>query len=210
MKICIINGSPKAGQSTSGLLIGYLMPFIKGNETVIYNVCTKDFSKSQFSQIWDSEVLIFVFPLYIDSINSQLLRFLIELQKNGFENKNINVYCIINNGFYEGCQNHIAADIMKNWCKAAGLIYGQTLGIGAGEMLPFIKNIPLGHGPNKNIGIAFQKLCSNILSLSQEKDLFISPNWPRFLWKIQASLFFWYPCAKKNGLKRKELKSKVN
>lgn len=99
---------------------------------------------------------------------------------------------------------------MKNWCKAAGLIYGQTLGIGAGEMLPFIKNIPLGHGPNKNIGIAFQKLCSNILSLSQEKDLFISPNWPRFLWKIQASLFFWYPCAKKNGLKRKELKSKVN
>lgn len=210
MKICIINGSPKAGQSTSGLLIGYLMPFIKGNETVIYNVCTKDFSKSQFSQIWDIEVLIFVFPLYIDSINSQLLRFLIELQKNGFENKNINVYCIINNGFYEGCQNHIAADIMKNWCKAAGLIYGQTLGIGAGEMLPFIKNIPLGHGPNKNIGIAFQKLCSNILSLSQEKDLFISPNWPRFLWKIQASLFFWYPCAKKNGLKRKELKSKVN
>lgn len=99
---------------------------------------------------------------------------------------------------------------MQNCCKAAGLTYGQTLGIGAGEMLPFLKEIPLGHGSNKNIGIALQKLSQNILSLHQGKDLFISPNWPRFLWKIQASLCFWYPRAKKNGLKRKELKDKAD
>ncbi|MEY8329600.1 hypothetical protein AALB81_09725 [Lachnospiraceae bacterium 48-33] len=210
MKICIINGSPKESKSTSELLIGYLMPFIKGNEIITYNVCKTDFSKTQFSQIQSSEVLIFAFPLYIDSINSLLLRFLIELQKREFRNKNINVYCIINNGFYEGRQNHVAADIMKNWCKAAGLIYGQTLGVGAGEMLPFLKDIPLGYGPNKNIGIALQKLSQNILSLNQGEDLFIAPNWPRFLWKIQASLCFWYPRAKKNGLKRKELKDKAH
>ncbi len=210
MKICIINGSPKESKSTSELLIGYLMPFIKGNEIITYNVCKTDFSKTQFSQIQSSEVLIFAFPLYIDSINSLLLRFLIELQKREFRNKNINVYCIINNGFYEGRQNHVAADIMKNWCKAAGLIYGQTLGVGAGEMLPFLKDIPLGYGPNKNIGIALQKLSQNILSLTQGEDLFIAPNWPRFLWKIQASLCFWYPRAKKNGLKRKELKDKAH
>ena len=210
MKICIINGSPKESKSTSELLIGYLMPFIKGNEIITYNVCKTDFSKTQFSQIQSSEVLIFAFPLYIDSINSLLLRFLIELQKREFRNKNINVYCIINNGFYEGRQNHVAADIMKNWCKAAGLIYGQTLGVGAGEMLPFLKDIPLGYGPNKNIGIALQKLSQNILSLNQGGDLFIAPNWSRFLWKIQASLCFCYPRAKKNGLKRKELKDKAH
>lgn len=210
MKICIINGSPKASKSTSELLIEYLMSFIKGNEIITYNVCKTDFSEMEFSQIQSSEVLIFAFSLYIDSINSHLLRFLIELEKRGFVNKNINVYCIINNGFYEGWQNHVAADIMKNWCKATGLTYGQTLGIGAGEMLPFFKDIPLGHGPNKNIGIAFQKLSCNVLSLKKEKDIFISPNWPRFLWKIQASLYVWYPRAKKNRLKRKELKNKVN
>lgn len=38
MKICIINGSPKAGESTSELLIGYLMSFIKENEVITYNV----------------------------------------------------------------------------------------------------------------------------------------------------------------------------
>ena len=134
MKICIINGSPEAGKSTSGLLIGYLMPFIKGNEIITYNVCEMHFSKIQFSPIQSSDVLIFVFPLYIDSINSALLRFLIELQK----------------------------------------------------------------------------LYQNILSLNHGEDLFISPDWPRFLWKIQASLCFWYPRAKKNGLKIKELKDKTN
>ena len=34
MKICIINGSPKMGNSTSELLIEYLMPFIKRNEII--------------------------------------------------------------------------------------------------------------------------------------------------------------------------------
>ena len=198
MKISIINGSPKLSKSTSELLIGYLMSFIKDNEIITYNLCETDFPEMQFSQIQSSEVLIFVFPLYIDSINSLLLRFLIELDKRGFENKNIKVYCIINNGFYEGWQNHVAADIMKNWCEAVGLTYVQTLGVGAGEMLPFLKDIPLGHGPNKNIGIAFQQFSSNVLSLNKGKDLFVSPNWPRFLWKIQSSLDFWYPRAKKN------------
>lgn len=81
---------------------------------------------------------------------------------------------------------------------------------GKNKMLPFFKDIPLGHGPNKNIGIALQKLSQNILSLNQGEDLFISPDWPRFLWKIQASLCFWYPRAKKNGLKKKELKNKTD
>lgn len=210
MKICIINGSPKVGKSTSELLIEYFMPFIEGNEIITYKMGKTDFTETQFAQIESSEVLIFVFPLYVDGIPSLLLRFLVALEKRGFRNKNINVYCMINNGFYEGRQNQVAADIMKNWCEAVGLIYGQALGVGAGEMLPFLRDIPLGHGPNRNLGIALQKLGQNVVSLKRGEDLFLSPNWPRFLWKMQASLFFWYPRAKKNGLGRKELKDRAN
>ena len=102
MKICIMNGSPKTAESTSDLLIEYLTSFLKGNEVVTYNVCKTDFSQAQFSQIQSSNVLIFAFPLYIDSVNSGLLRFLIEFENRGFSNKNTTVNCIINNGFYEG------------------------------------------------------------------------------------------------------------
>ncbi len=168
------------------------------------------FFKKRNNETQSSDVLIFAFPLYVDSINSHLLRFLIEFENRGVCNNKSTVYCMINNGFYEGWQNRVAADIMKNWCKALGLTYGQTLGVGAGEMLPFLKDVPLGHGPNKNIGTALQELSQNILSQNQGKDLFISPNLPRFLWKIASSFCFWYPKAKKNGLKRKGLKERAN
>lgn len=210
MKISMINGSPKAGNSISGLLLEYLMPFMEGNEVAIYDVCKADFSVIQFSQILSSEVLIFAFPLYVDSINSCLLRFLAALENRGFRNDNIVVYCMINNGFYEGWQNRVAAEIMQNWCKAAGLTYGQTLGIGAGEMLPFLNDVPLGHGPNKNLGIALQEFSRNIVSLNPAEDLFISPNLPRFFWKIASTFSFWYPQAKKNGVKRRRLKEKAD
>lgn len=147
MKICIMNGSPKTAESTSDLLIEYLTSFLKGNEVVTYNVCKTDFSQAQFSQIQSSNVLIFAFPLYIDSVNSGLLRFLIELENRGFSNKNSTVYRMINNGFYEGWQNHVAAEIMRNWCKAVGLTYG----------------------PYKNIGIALEELSHNILCLNRGK-----------------------------------------
>lgn len=210
MKISIINGSPKLGASTSGLMIEYFVPLIRDNEITIYNICKKDLTEAQFTDLQNSEVLIFAFPLYIDSIPAHLLRFLIELEKQGFTNNSATVYCIINNGFFEGKQNHVAFSIMKNWCKTVGLKWGQAVGLGAGEMLPFLQDIPLGHGPNKNMGKAFEELACNIMALESGMNLFVSPNFPRFLWKICASLYVWYPRAKKNGLKRKGLFKRID
>lgn len=209
MRISIINGSPKTGTSTSELLIKYLVPLIEENEIVAYKISKADLTEIQFENIRNSDALIFVFPLYIDSIPANVLRMLIELEKLDFPNRNIVVYCIINNGFFEGKQNHIASSQIKNWCKTVGLTWGQIVGVGAGEMLPFIKDIPLGYGPNKNIGKAFKELAYNITSLCSGKDLFISPNWSRLLWKIQGTLLLWYPQAKKNGVKRKRLRDKI-
>ena len=162
------------------------------------------------SEIEDSDALVFAFPLYVDSIPSHLLRELLALQEHGFTGKTAKVYCMMNNGFFEGEQNHIAVWQMKLWCEAAGLTWGQAIGTGSGEMYPFIKNIPLGHGPNKNIGRALKNLAHNVLTGSCEADCFISVNYPRFLWKISASSLFWYPRAKANGLKKQDLVRRVD
>ena len=77
MKISIINGSPKSGKSTSALLIDYLTPQLQGNDIHVYRIHKEALSNCQLAQITDSDALIFAFPLYIDSIPSNLLRTLI-------------------------------------------------------------------------------------------------------------------------------------
>lgn len=206
MKISVINGSPKAGKSTSGLLLSYLLTQIEGDHEVEqYHIKKTILSASQYDEITSSDVLVFAFPLYIDSIPAHVLEFLAELEKRTFQKQDAMVYCMINNGFFEGKQNHIAIEQMRNWCSAVNLTWGQGIGFGAGEMLPFLKDIPLGHGPNKNIGTAIKQASHAILCRETKPDLMVSPNWPRLLWKIQASLFVWYPRAKANGVKRKAL-----
>lgn len=205
MKICIINGSPKGGKSNSELLIEYVMPQLKEQTIEIYNISRKQLTEEQYDSIQNCDALIFVFPLYIDSIPAHLLRFLIELEKRTFNNENTMVYCMLNNGFFEGKQNAVAIEQVRLWCKAVGLKWGQGIGIGAGEMQPFLKSIPLGHGPNKNVGRAIMELSGNVLGRRSGENILVSPNWPRLCWRIQSSTLVWYPRAKANGLSKKEM-----
>lgn len=155
MNISIINGSPKSGKSTSGLLIKYLLQEMGECNAQVFK-CT--LQTTELAKIACSDVLVLVFPLYVDSIPSQLLQLLIILEELKNLNHDMMVYCIVNNGFFEGTQNYIAIQQIKNWCAAADVNWGQGVGIGAGEMLPFTANIPLKHGPNKNIGYAINKV----------------------------------------------------
>lgn len=204
MKITVIIGSPKLKESNSEIIVNSLFPMISGNDIEIINISKKQYSDKYIEKILNSDTLIFTFPLYVDSIPSHLLSILMELELKGFINKDIMVYSIINNGFFEGSQNNIAVSQMKNWCCSVNLKWGQGLGIGAGEMQPFIRNIPAGHGPNKSIGSALKKLADNINNRKSGDDMFVSPNFPRFLWKKSGNRF-WYRQAKENGLKIKDL-----
>lgn len=205
MGISIINGSPKMGKSTSALMIEYFLTEIKQQDVEVYNINQSTLSEEQISKIQNSNALIFAFPLYIDSIPAHLLRELLILEQKGFKGKDIKVYCIVNNGFYEGTQNHIAIEQMKLWCKAVNLTWGQAIGTGAGEMYPLVKDIPLGHGPNKNIGHTLKDLAHHVLSGCSGTEHLISVNWPRFLWRIQSSTLVWYPRAKDNGLNKQAM-----
>jgi hypothetical protein len=60
----------------------------------------------------------------------------------------------------------------------------QGIGQGASEMLPFIKNVPLGHGPLKNMGNALNVLVENIQNKQKGKDILFSPNFPYMGWRF--------------------------
>lgn len=207
MNILMINGSPRTKESNSGLVLEMLREKLIETDITSYQIVYKN----QFQEALDvdaCDVLLFAFPLYVDGIPSHLLRFLEAMEENKIAG-NPTVYCCINNGFYEGSQNQVAMAQMQLWCEKVGLTWGQGIGIGCGEMLPFLKKIPADQGPKKNLGKALTTLTENMLNLRSGEDIFFNHNWPRSLWKIQANSSFWLPQAKKNGLTKEDLYRKI-
>ena len=204
MKIIIINGSPKTLKSNSEILGIYLFPLLKENNIKKYYSIYFQLNDKTKNEIYNSDVLIFIFPLYVDGIPSNLLKLLVNFEKENVVRPETKIYCIVNNGFYEGKQNFLALLHMKNWCKKVKAKWGQGIGIGSGELLPYLKNLKLGQGPLRNLEKTLNILSRNILTLNSDKNIYITPNWPRSLYFIQGS-FSWILKARKNNIKIREL-----
>ena len=204
MKITIINGSPKTVKSNSEILGNYLFPLLKENNIKKYYSIYFQLNDKTKNEIYNSDVLIFIFPLYVDGIPSNLLKLLIKFEKENVIRPKTKIYCIVNNGFYEGKQNFLALLHMKNWCKKVNAKWGQGIGIGSGELLPYLKKFKLGQGPLKNLEKILNRFSRNILTLNNDKNIYINPNWPKSLYFIQGSIS-WILKARKNNIKIREL-----
>ena len=204
MKISIINGSPKAIKSNSKILGNYLSSLLKENEIKEYYSISFRLNDENKNEIYNSDVLIFLFPLHVDGIPSNLLKLLVEFEKEKVIKSGTKIYCIANNGFYEGKQNRLAILQMKNWCEKVKANWGQGIGVGAGELLPYLKKYKLGQGPLKNLGKVLNKFSANILTLKSDKDIYINPNWLKSLYFFQGTIS-WILKGRKNNLRVREL-----
>ncbi len=93
---------------------------------------------------------------------------------------------------------------MQNWCEKVGLIWGQGIGVGGGGALSSLGKVPLGKGPKKNLGTAFNQLVTHILAGTSADNIYLSINFPRFLYKWAGQLG-WRQSIKANKLKVKDL-----
>ena len=209
MKISIINGSPKVGKSNSEILGNYILPLLKDNEIKKYYSISVRLNDKIKNEIHSSDILIFLFPLYVDGIPSNLLKLLVEFEKEKVIKSETKIYCIANTGFYEGKQNRLAILQIKNWCEKIKADGGQGIGVGAGELLPYLKKYKLGQGPLKNLGKVLDKFSTNILTLKSDKDIYINPNWLKSLYFFQGSIS-WILKGRKNNLRVRELFRKSN
>ena len=209
MKISIINGSPKAIKSNSEILGNYLSSLLKENEIKKYYSISVKLDDKIKNEIHNSDILIFLFPLYVDGIPSNLLKLLVEFEKEKVIKSETKIYCIVNNGFYESKQNRLAILQIKNWCEKVNARWGQGIGVGAGELLPHLKKYPLGQGPLKNLGKVLDKFSANILTLKSDEDIYINPNWLKSLYFFQATIS-WILKGRKNNLRVRELFRKSN
>ena len=209
MKISIINGSPKAIKSNSEILGSYLSSLLKENEIKEYYSIYARLDDKIKNEIHNSDILIFLFPLYVDGIPSNLLKLLVKFEEEKVVKSETKIYCIVNNGFYEGKQNRLAILQMKNWCEKVKARWGQGIGVGAGELLPYLKKYKLGQGPLKNLGNVLDEFSSNILTLKSDEDIYINPNWLKSLYFFQGTIS-WILKGRKNNLRVRELFRKSN
>jgi len=217
-QVCFINGSPKNKNSCSGYLIGVMKDILdtqtsQSEEFHIASCLKADTKSDAFYSMAQSDCIVFVFPLYIDSIPSHMLDFLYEFEEfyrgTWSETKKTvpNVYAVINNGFIEGHQNRNAARIIQHFTHASGLRWRFAIGIGAGE---FIKDsqhsVPLQSRLKKNIYSALLYLKADIENTEStcENNIFTSVNFYK-PWFIFFANQFWIKAARKNNVRKSKL-----
>jgi len=211
MNITAINGSPKRGESNSAEVISIIRSMIgSGHE---WNVITpgellRKGAAIPVESLTDADILLFVFPLYVDGIPSTLLRcteaWAGALAKTPKGSKRI--FAVVNCGFIEGVQNHVALDMMSHFSRAAGQIWCGGAGIGSGEMIAALRNVPQKAGIRKPVIAALQRVADAIRNPDGKvvPVVFTQHAIPWFLYRIMGH-FGWRKMARKNGLKRRDL-----
>lgn len=201
MKVLLINGSPKPenGGSASGIILDALKQRFGGAAVTVtqYNAAKQN-AQEFLRAVSGCNALVFAFPLYVDGIPSHLLRLLCEIQPHiAQEAPGARVYAVVNNGFFQGQQNALALEMMRNFCVRADCIWGGGLGVGGGGMAGAA---PVGRGPLKKLGLALDALTEAIKNGKTIDDRLFAPGFPRFLYQLLAHIS-WRTQARKNGLK---------
>lgn len=205
MRIALINGSPKAKNSTSRVLLDDLSRYLGGNAEVVNSEFHSSvISKEVTEELAKADAWVFAYPLYVDGIPGHLLSCLIQLEEAHLSNHQIHVYGIVNCGFYESIQTNLALQLLQNWSLKAGLIWGGGVGIGGGGGLSMMPKLEPGHGPKALIDKALAAFSNVILKNEAQENTYVSVAFPRFLYKMGAQIG-WRQMIKANGGKAKDL-----
>ncbi len=224
-RIGMINGSPREEQSASYYFCGEIRNMLNPTVATVEIITALHYGdQSSRATVFESmarlDTLIFVFPLYIDSIPSNLLDFLTEFgdfyhqRKQALPTLNTppRVYAVCNNGFIEGTQNRTALKIMEHYAQALGMRWRFGIGVGGGE---FMRNtqgqIPLQSKVKNRVYQAFLQLIEDIETqeVALEKNRFVNPALTKNLFMMVGNCN-WIGMAKKFRLRKRDLYAQPN
>jgi multimeric flavodoxin WrbA len=143
MRILLVNGSPRRAAANSRIVLDSLRSRL--GETHEYRMVESMASDKARPEDLEVDFIVLAFPLYIDSLHSRLLAWLISyeaLRRSSSSARQVSMIAVANCGFKEGIQNKTALDIVSNFCARAGIEWRGGLGIGTGEMIGALKGAP--------------------------------------------------------------------
>lgn len=194
-----INGSPKAGESNSNLVIQMVQEELNEKHTMVHWAAKQE---TDWNRLAECQTIIMVFPLYVDSLPSHFLRFLMDFETFLVSRPHgpISVYGIAQCGFFDGVQNRHALGILECFCEKSGLGWMGGIGLGGAGALAGLPN-----SCKKAILRRIRQLAASVREGTvYGEDSFADIGMPRALYQM-AGNFNWVREGKKNGLKKADL-----
>jgi len=141
-KVLLMVGSPKGEKSTSNSIASYISRKFSENHVevektyIVKDIRSKKSIDRLILKINDSDILILVSPLYVDSIPAIAIKAMEKIH----ENKNNSVekkqmMAIFNCGFPEPHHNDLAIDMCKKFASLSGIMWAGSVTIGMGASL---------------------------------------------------------------------------
>ena len=192
-KVMIVNASPRAPKSNSKQ---YAKLFSE-NCRLDTEYCEVKRSNhlAICQKIENYSDIVFVFPLYADSIPVTLLNFLKTLEENVPVTKPT-ISVVINCGFIEPYQNDIAVKMLQLFASKNGYPFGSTLKIGSGEAILTTPFRILLKGKMHKFAVSVEK--------QQYKNFQVTMPIPKKMF-IKASTAYWENYGKKNGISKEQM-----
>ena len=215
IKVLLLIGSPKGEKSTSNGISSYLFKKFKENGVkakktyIIKAIRTKTGVHELKSLVYDSDIIILVSPLYIDSIPAITVKVMEEIyeHKNDTFRKKQMFMAIFNSGFPEPHQNDLAIDMCKKFASDTGMEWAGSVTIGMGSSLEGKALEKLGMAKNLRNGLdtAVKSLIAG-KSVPEEAEIIASkPLMPLTIAKFVMNTFggiLWRNRMNKNAKKK--------
>jgi hypothetical protein len=136
----LLVGSPGNGSSNSHAIGRYLLDRLgkagwEADEEFIYlAVKDEDRMKQALEKMDGSDLIILSFPLYVDSVPSQMIKFLEKANehRNGSKSPDQRLIAVCQSGFPESHHNDYALRICSNFAHDAGYHWAGGLSVGGG------------------------------------------------------------------------------
>jgi len=199
--IVAISGTPKVKDSATAALIAHIEK-VMGTPVTTHQATRLIRAKDPSSAIVDivaADVVLFAFPLYVDSLPAPLIKVMTMLEasvaSSGADHRP-RVYAVCNCGFYESSHNELALDIVANFCDRTDWAWRYGIGIGSGGFISTAGGSS-PKGPAANVFAALDAMVQAIQADDGPRpNAFVTPKMPRLLYRLGAD-WGWRTLAKK-------------
>ncbi|MGA3059276.1 MAG: hypothetical protein ABSD92_02790 [Candidatus Bathyarchaeia archaeon] len=142
--VALLIGSPKGSSSTSNSLGTYLVEKLEEKGAIAEKayICQSLISDEKRAALLrlvdDSDLIVLAFPLYVDSLHSQVIKTLELIAEHEKGNPGLgkkSFVAIANSGFPEAKQSDITLSVCRIFAKQVGFTWAGGLAMGGGGMI---------------------------------------------------------------------------